>query len=56
MFTFSQNGVKPLPGCTGRKRKMVIQNTRREGNYGYNGKYLEAVVACITTTEFACTY
>jgi len=48
--------VKPLPGCTGRKRKVVIQNNGRGGIYGYNGKYLEAFVACITITEFAWTH
>jgi hypothetical protein len=47
--------VKPLPGCRGRKRKVVIQNSGRGGKYEYNGKYIEAVVACITTTEFAWT-
>jgi hypothetical protein len=48
--------VKALPGYTGKMtRKVVIQYNGRErgGNYGYNGKYLEAVVDCLTISQFA---
>jgi hypothetical protein len=55
-FIFSQSGVKAPSGYTGRMTsKVIIQyNGRgRRVNYGYNGKNLEAIVACITVAESA---